>query len=146
VALLTFRGHRADLLLPPTRSLVQTKQRLRGLPGGGGTPLAHGLKLALATAQLARARGMTPTIALLTDGRGNIALDGRPDRALAEAQALQLAQAIRVAGTPALVINTAQRSQPSLLHLAQGMGARYIDLPRATAGRLANVLGAALET
>jgi magnesium chelatase subunit D len=146
VALLTFRGNRADLLLPPTRSLVQTKQRLRGLPGGGGTPLAHGLKLALATAQLARARGMTPTIALLTDGRGNVALDGRPDRALAEAQALQLAQAIRIAGTPALVINTAQRPQPSLLDLAKGMGARYIDLPRATAGRLANVLGAALET
>jgi magnesium chelatase subunit D len=146
VALLTFRGHRADLLLPPTRSLVQTKQRLRGLPGGGGTPLAHGLKLALATAQLARSRGMTPTIALLTDGRGNIALDGRPDRALAEVQALQLAQAIRIAGTPALVINTAQRPQASLLHLALGMGARYIDLPRATAGRLASVLGAALET
>lgn len=146
VALLTFRGRRADLLLPPTRSLVQTKQRLRGLPGGGGTPLAHGLQLALATARQARARGMTPTIALLTDGRGNIALDGRADRALAEAQALQVAQAIRQQGTPALVIDVAQRPQPGLVHLARDMGARYVELGRATAGRLADVLGAALES
>ena len=50
VALLSFRGQKAELLLPPTRSLAQTKQRLRGLPGGGGTPLAAGLQLALDTA------------------------------------------------------------------------------------------------
>jgi magnesium chelatase subunit D len=146
VALLTFRGQRAELVLPPTRSLALTKQRLRGTPGGGATPLAHGLSLALATARLAQTRGMTPTIALLTDGRGNVALDGRHDRPLAEAQALQLARAIRVQGTSALVINVATRAQPGLLHLAQGMGARYIDLPRATAGRLAHVLEAALES
>ena len=91
VALLAFRGRSAELILPPTRSLVQTKRRLAGLPGGGGTPLASGLKLALATAAQACARGMTPTIAILTDGRGNIALDGTADRALAEGEALKLA-------------------------------------------------------
>ncbi len=55
VALLVFRGERAELLLPPTRSLVQTKQRLRAVPGGGGTPLAHALQLAMETATRARA-------------------------------------------------------------------------------------------
>lgn len=145
VALLTFRGQRADLLLPPTRSLVQTKHRLRGMLGGGGTPLVHGLQLAMTTAQKAQGRGMTPTIALLTDGRGNIALDGQANRALASAQAHQMALAIHRAGTPALVINTALRAQPDLAGLARTMGARYIDLPRPTAGRLASVLGAALE-
>ena len=145
VALLTFRGRKADLLLPPTRSLVQTKNRLRGVPGGGATPLADGLRLALDTAGLARARGMTPTIALLTDGKGNIALDGTPDRALCEAEANQLAATIRRAGLSALVIDLGLRPQPRLADLAARMGARYVVLPRADAGRLAQVLGASLE-
>ena len=55
VALLAFRGAQAELILPPTRSLVQTKRRLAGVPGGGGTPLASALQLALATAAQAKA-------------------------------------------------------------------------------------------
>ncbi|QYZ69300.1 magnesium chelatase subunit D [Neotabrizicola shimadae] len=145
VALLTFRGTGADLLLPPSRSLVQARQRLRGLPGGGGTPLASGLELALDTATRARGRGMTPTIAVLTDGKCNVALDGRPNRELADAQSLQMALAIRKAGTSALVIDVGQRPNPRLAQIAMGMGARYIALPRATAGRLAGVLESALE-
>lgn len=146
VALLTFRGEGAELLLPPSRSLTLTRQRLRGVPGGGGTPLAHGLQLALTTAEQARRRGMTPTIALLTDGRANIALDGRADRALADAQAMQMARAIRSAGASALVIDVAMRPHSRLADLAVDMGARYVALPRATAGRLADVLGSALES
>ena len=145
VALLTFRGRKADLLLPPTRSLVQTKNRLRGVPGGGATPLPGGLKLALETATLARARGMTPTIALLTDGKGNIALDGTPDRALAEAEADTLALSIRRAGLSALVLDLGMRPQARLSDLARRMGARYLVLPRADAGRLAQALGTSLE-
>ena len=145
VSLLTFRGTVAQLLLPPSRSLTQTKRHLSGLPGGGGTPLAHGLELALATAKQARSRGMTPTIALLTDGRGNIALDGSANREMAEEQAARMARAIRAAGTPAVVIDTAMRPNPRLVELARNMGAQYIALPRANAHRMADVLGAALD-
>lgn len=146
VSLLAFKGFAAELLLPPTRSLVQTKRRLAGVPGGGGTPLASGLQLALATAAQARARGMTPTIAILTDGRGNIALDGTADRARAEEEATLLARQIRLSATPALVIDVANRPQPSLKTLAQIMDAPYLALPRADARRLSAALGEALES
>jgi magnesium chelatase subunit D len=79
VALLTFRGQGAALILPPSRSLVATKQKLRGLPGGGGTPLAQGLQLALTTARQARGRGLTPTIAL-SDRRARQYRAGRHGR------------------------------------------------------------------
>jgi magnesium chelatase subunit D len=144
VALLAFRGREAELILPPTRSLVQTKRRLAGLPGGGGTPLAAGLELAMDTAQRATARGLTPTIALLTDGRGNIALDGSADRTAAEADALRMAKAIRLTAVPTVVIDTANRPQGGLKLLADQLGAAYIALPRADAAKLAVILGQAL--
>ena len=145
VALIAFRGPSAELLLPPTRSLVQTKRRLAGLPGGGGTPLAAGLQLALLTALQTRARGMTPTIALLTDGRGNIALDGSPNRAQAEADSHRLALGLRNSRVPTLVIDIATRPQTALRDLAARLDAPYLPLPRADAQRLSAVLSAALE-
>ena len=144
VSLLAFRGRAAELILPPTRSLVQTKRRLAGLPGGGGTPLAAGLELAMDTAQRATARGLTPTIALLTDGRGNIALDGTADRVAAEADALRLAAGIRRSAVPTVVIDTANRPQPGLKLLAGALGGTYIALPRTDANKLAAILGQAL--
>lgn len=144
VALLAFRGTAAELILPPTRSLVQTKRRLAGLPGGGGTPLAAGLQMAMATAIQARARGLTPTIALLTDGRGNIALDGTANRAQAEEDTTRIARVIRASGLPTLVIDTAARPQPALETLARLMNAPYLALPRADAHRLSAVLSGAL--
>lgn len=144
VALIAFRGKAAELLLPPTRSLVQTKRRLSGLPGGGGTPLAAGLRMAYELGLQTRARGMTPTIALLTDGRGNIALDGTPDRAMSDADTAQLARAILIAAIPALVLDIANRPQPSLSKLAGQLGAPYLALPRADSARLSAVLQTAL--
>jgi magnesium chelatase subunit D len=94
----------------------------------------------------ARARGMTPTLALLTDGRGNIALDGTPGRAKAEADAQIVARAIRASGLSALVIDVANRPQPGLAALAAAMGGRYAALPRADAQKLSAVLEDALET
>lgn len=144
VALIAFRGLAAELLLPPTRSLVQTKRRLSGLPGGGGTPLAAGLRMAFDLGLQTRARGMTPTIALLTDGRGNIALDGSANRERAEADTMRLARAIAAAGIPALVLDIANRPQPGLRLMAGHLNAPYLPLPRADAHRLSAVLQSAL--
>ncbi len=144
VALIAFRGAQAELCLPPSRSLVQTKRRLAGLPGGGATPLASALQLALATAEQARGHGMTPTLAFLTDGRGNIALDGSANRAQAAEEATQLARAISSRDMRALVIDTSLRPKPQLADLSAQMRATLIALPRADARSLSATLSSAL--
>jgi magnesium chelatase subunit D len=136
VALIAFRGEQSDLLLPPTRSLVRAKRNLSALPGGGGTPLAAGLSAAVELARTAQGRGMTPTLALITDGRANIALDGTADRARAAEDAARLARAVRAEAIPGLVIDMSPRPQRQLETLAREMGAPYLPMPRADAGRL----------
>lgn len=143
-ALLAFRGEGAQLLLPPTRSLVQVRRRLAALPGGGATPLAHGLQAALRLAEEARGRGMSPGLAILTDGRANIALDGRPGRAAAGADATTVARALRARAVPAVVLDLGLRAEPQLRDLARSMGAACIALPRADARGISGAVGAAL--
>lgn len=144
VALVAFRGEGAEVLLPPTRSLVQTKRRLSQLPGGGGTPLAAGLKAALDLALLAQGKGMTPSVALLTDGRANVDLSGKADRAQAGEDATAMARAIRARGWPGIVIDTGLRPTRGLDALARDMGAPYLPLPRADARSLSAAVDASL--
>ncbi|MDA8585499.1 magnesium chelatase subunit D [Rhodobacteraceae bacterium] len=144
VALISFRGTEAEVLLPPTRSLVQTKKRLAALPGGGGTPLASGLSAAMALAQTAAQKGLTPTIVLLTDGRANIAKDGTADRVLAAKDAQTAAARILANHIEALVIDTTTRPERALQQLAKTMRATYIPLPRADAQRVSAAITSSL--
>jgi magnesium chelatase subunit D len=145
VALIAFRGTGAELLLPPTRSLVQAKRRLAGLPGGGGTPLAAGLLAGATLAAQARGRGLDPALALLTDGRANVALDGSGGRAAAMQDAREVATHLRDLGMPAILIDTSARSAAETAQLAHGLGAHYLALPRADATRISGAVSAALD-
>lgn len=136
VALLAFRGRAAELVLPPTRSLVRAKRSLAGLPGGGGTPLASGIEAGLALADATRRQGDTPVLVVLTDGRANVTREGQPDRALAESQALAAARCVRIAGFGAILVDTAPRAQPLAARVAEAMGARYLPLPHARSKEL----------
>ena len=143
VAVLAFRGSTAEVLLPPTRSLVRAKRSLAGLPGGGGTPLATGIDAAVALAQSIQRRGETPIVVFLTDGRGNIARDGKPGRPQAMADALLAARQMRLAGVTALLLDTAAKPQAAAKELADAMGAGYVPLPYAGATELSKVVKAA---
>ena len=145
VALLAFRGRTAELVLPPTRSLVRAKRSLAGLPGGGGTPLASGLDAGCALADAVRRRGGAPTLVLLTDGQANVARDGRGGRAAASHDADQAARRIRHAGHPAILVDSSARPHPAGQRLAAAMGARYLPLPFATSATLSRQVRAALE-
>jgi magnesium chelatase subunit D len=145
VALVAFRGTGAEVLLPPTRSLVQAKRRLAAMPGGGGTPLAAGLVAAALLAEQSRSRGLSPALALLTDGRANVALDGRGDRAQATQDAEMIARQLFAQGFPGVVIDTATRPGDAPAALAARMGARYLALPRADAARISTAVSAALD-
>lgn len=146
VALIAFRGEAAEILLPPTRSLVQTKRRLADLPGGGATPLASGLKAGLETALNARTKGFSPIIIALTDGRGNMSLDGTANRAAAAQDATAMAQQITAQGIESIVIDTSKRPEPGLRALAATLQGRYIPLPRADAHKLSQTVSTALNS
>ena len=143
VALVAFRGDAAELLLPPTRSLARAKRSLAGLPGGGATPLASGLDAAYAVAESARRRGQTPVIVVLTDGRANIARDGRQGRGPATQDAVAVANGIRLSGIASLLIDTSPRPAVQGGEIAAAMGARYLPLPHADAAGVSAAVRAA---
>jgi magnesium chelatase subunit D len=143
VALVAFRGTGAELLLPPTRSLTRARRCLAALPGGGGTPLATGLDLALEIALNLERRGESVTLVVLTDGRANIARDGQPGRARAAEDALASARLLRARPLASLVVDTSPRPEPFAQRLAAEMGALYLPLPHADATRLTRAVQSA---
>jgi magnesium chelatase subunit D len=147
VALVAFRGVSGEIILPPTRSLARAKRTLSGLPGGGGTPLASGLDVAIALADSLRRKGRQPLLVLMTDGRANIARDGSPGRARALEDALAAATRIRAMEIAALAIDTSPLSrmetEPPTLRLGRAMNARYIKLPNADAAHVSETVLAA---
>lgn len=145
VALIAFRGKVADVLLPPTRSLVRAKRSLSGLPGGGGTPLATAIDTAASVAEGLRRRGQSPVVVLLTDGRANVARDGTGGRERAQSEATQAARQLAALQLPLLFIDTSPKPQPEAAQLASAMRARYLPLPHAGAAAVSLAVRAATQ-
>lgn len=145
VALISFRGEGASLLLPPTRSLARAKRSLAGLVGGGGTPLATAIDEAgTLAAAIARAGG-SAVLVFLTDGRGNIARDGQPGRERAARDAASAAGRLAAGSATVLFIDTSPRPSPAAAELAGVMAARYIPLPSADAKTLSGYARRAID-
>ncbi len=142
VALAAFRGDGADILLPPTRSLVRAKRQLADMVGGGGTPLAAGVEAGQVLAEAERGRGRTPFVVLMTDGRANVSRDGSGGRAQADADARAAARRLAATGVKSVVIDIASRPRTGARELAAAMGADYAALPRADAGAMSSIVGA----
>lgn len=135
VAVISFRGEAAQVLLAPTRSVERAEQGLAELPTGGRTPLPHALQLARET--LARAGdNAPPLLVLLTDGKANVALGegGDPWR-----ESLAMAAMLAERGVPALVLDTESGylRLGRAAQLAQALGAQCLTLEQLSADNLA---------
>lgn len=130
VALVVFRDRGAQVVVPPTRSLVRVRRLLRGMAGGGGTPLAAGLEEAWKIALRLEASEASPRIVLLSDGRPNVGLDGAGGRAAAREDALDMARRIAASGIPALVLDSSARGERFAAELAEALRGTVAHLPR----------------
>ena len=116
VALVTFRGDGAEVVLGPTSSVEVARNRLHDLATGGATPLAAGRDEALRVAQ--RAGDDEALLVLLTDGRATGAADGL-DRTL------HAAASVRRAGVRSIVLDceTGGTRLGLCARIAEAMGA-----------------------
>jgi magnesium chelatase subunit D len=136
VALIAFRKEGADLLLSPTRSLTRVKRSLSRLPGGGGTPLAAGIAAAAQLVRIERSKRKAPHVVFLSDGQGNIALDGSPGRERAGQDARDMARKLKARQEPVLFFDISRRPSAEAELISAEMGAIYRPLPVADAARV----------
>jgi magnesium chelatase subunit D len=128
IALLTFRGREATVVVPPTRSVGLAARRLGTLPVGGQTPLAAGLEAVgeLIRREHWREPDRRPLLIVVTDGRATGGSD-----ALARARHA----ARRLAGISSVVVNAEEG--PVRLGLA-GVIARDLGAELASVAGLAS--------
>ena len=106
VGVIAFAGVAADVLLAPTRSLELAQERLRELPTGGRTPLAHALVLAHEVLTKARqGHPELPTLlVLVSDGKANVPVLATPGDPWQ--QTLEAATRLAEMRTPALILDS----------------------------------------
>jgi magnesium chelatase subunit D len=139
VALISFRGSSAEVLMAPTRSVEIAKRLIDALPSGGGTPLGAGLIRSLDVARLSRLRKMSQALVVVfTDGRANVGIDhggtsGKAETAGRIAEELKrIGAGFQLEGVESIVIDTRSKylSEGEGQELARMLGGRYLYLPR----------------
>ncbi|HEX8141889.1 MAG TPA: magnesium chelatase ATPase subunit I [Pyrinomonadaceae bacterium] len=137
VALLSFRGQGAELLLPPCQGVARAKRMLDALSVGGATPLSAGLAAAVETARRAARQGIQEIVLLIfTDGRANVSLQGGGtfDRAMRgqviAGELERLGAMLRQMCVTTFVVDTQNRfvSGGEARSLAETLGGRHIFL------------------
>jgi len=126
VALVAFRGDRAEVLVPPTSSVELAKRNLEELPTGGKTPLSQGLLVGqqLLKTELIRDPRTQPLMVVISDGRANVGAGHESDAA---DEACRVAEQIHADAIPSLVIDTepAEIRLGHMRRIAESLDASY---------------------
>ena len=128
VALVTFRGADAEIVLRPTASIEIAKARLQGIRTGGASPLAAGLEAARELiGGTTGDQALQPTIVVITDGRATSSPDGPADAIAAATAAMK-----RLAATGARIMlvdtEVGHTRLGCVADLAEAVGADYVTL------------------
>lgn len=138
VALVTFGGEGAEVILRPTSSVEVAKARLGPLVTGGRTPLASGILAGLDLACPAGSGPFRPLLVLVTDGRATAGPSGSDPWSAA----LEAAQIVRRRGVASVVVDVEEG--PTRLGLARqlsvAMGGRHLTLEELSGQTLAAVI------
>jgi magnesium chelatase subunit D len=137
VALVTFGGDAAAVILRPTGSVEVARARLAELATGGRTPLAAGIQMGkgLATNTSGTHR---PFLILISDGRATAASAGQDP----VNEAMAAAAAVRQLGIPSVVLDVEDGHARLGLAgpLAEAMGARHLPLSELSSTALATAI------
>jgi magnesium chelatase subunit D len=133
VGLISFRGHAAELVLPPTSSVDTAAARLEVLATGGRTPLAAGLLRAAETLRVERMRDplRRPLLVVVTDGRHTAGED--PTRAAALLARQRIASVVVDCESGPVRLDMAST-------LAQTLAGSCLQLSELAAGSLADTV------
>ncbi|GAB4816935.1 hypothetical protein N2152v2_003981 [Parachlorella kessleri] len=161
VSLIPFYGDKAEVLLPPSKSIAMARRRLDSLPCGGGSPLAHGMSLAVRFGSQAQQQGDVGRVmvVLITDGRANVSLaksNEDPDALAPDApkpsqeqlreEVLDMAKRLMSAGMQLLVIDTENKfvSTGFAEEISKAAGGKYYYLPNASDSAIAAATSSAM--
>lgn len=161
VCLIPFYGDKAEVLLPPSKSIAMARNRLDSLPCGGGSPLAHAISTAVRVGMNAQATGDCGRVmvVLLSDGRANISLarsNGdpaafepdakKPPQEQIKEEILDMAKKCAAAGQQMLVIDTENKfvSTGFCEEIAKAAQGKYYYLPNANDAAIAAATSSAM--
>lgn len=145
VALIVFRGQKAELLLPTTRALARARRCITDLPGGGGTPLAQAIDAAIKVSLTERQKGLDPYLVFLTDGRANVTRDGKADRARAIEDCESAAASVKQLAIDGVWVDTSAKPDARLSKLAKLSNNDYLPLPFAHSRTLSQAVGSIMQ-
>ncbi|GAA0267646.1 VWA domain-containing protein [Halobacterium noricense] len=129
VAVVTFAGEDANVVLPPTDSVTLAARHLKSLPTGDRTPLPAGLRAA--DDVLARANPDAAVVVVVTDGRANAGTDAPT------ADTRKAASAFADRGAEVLVVDAGDGGRVSLVDdVVRAAGGERVPLDALTPERI----------